>query len=92
MGHTHTTFYYNSPLDFEEKFNTFYLEVKKIIEEFIKEYNDCEVLYIQFMYITIKSFPDLEIKDINNLKLNKAMLNIRDLTLNQLLLLWWKII
>ena len=59
-----------------EDLDLLYQTVLKKIESFISEYDYCEVLYIQLMFITIKSFPELELKNINKLKLNKELIKI----------------
>lgn len=52
---------------------------KKLIKQlnyFIEFYKDDDFLYISILFCMLKSFPDLELKNVNKLKLNKELLNI----------------
>lgn len=55
MGSKHIPFLSNDK-DFDDKFNQLYNDVVEIINIFISEYNDCEVLYIMLMFIQMESF------------------------------------
>ena len=70
MGNKHIPFLSNEE-SFSENFNQLYNDVVEIINIFISEYNDCEVLYIMLMFIQLESFPDLKLQNIKKLKLNK---------------------
>ncbi len=85
MGDKHFTFTYTSELDFRDRFADLYSHVEGIKERYEELYNETNngnytswIEYIQIMYITLRPFPDLQIKNINKLPLNKGMLNIRE--------------
>lgn len=53
-----------------------YDDLKDRIEEFKREYFDCEIIYMQLMFISLRVFPKLQLKNINKLKLDKQLVNI----------------
>src|ERR1700749_351026 len=70
MGSKHIPFLANEE-NFEYKFYQLYKDIVEVINIFISEYNDCEILYVMLMFIQMATFQDLKLKNINNIKLNK---------------------
>lgn len=51
--------------------------LNKSIEEFYDEYSVEYLDIIQMIYVTIKDIPELKLKNINNIKLNKEFVNVQ---------------
>ena len=67
----HTTYLFLS--DYEDTFNVLHKHLLEILEEYIEDYNYCGLDIIQLMVINVKRLPDLEVYNINNLKLDKNL-------------------
>lgn len=70
----HTTYLFLS--DYEDTFNVLHKHLLEILEEYIEDYNYCGLDIIQLMVINVKRLPDLEVYNINNLKLDKNLVRI----------------
>lgn len=69
-------FEYNTNDDYDTHVKLLYDKLKENINIFKREYLGCSVEYLIIMFITVRSFPKLEINNIKNLKLNKHLIKI----------------
>lgn len=70
----HTTYLFLS--DYEDTLNLLHKHLLEILDEYIEDYNYCGLDIIQLMVINVKRLPDLEVYNINNLKLDKNLVRI----------------
>lgn len=78
MGGTHRIFNYTNSNDFYTKFYKFYTDLFELITEFKREYFDCDILYVEVMYISMNELDDLKIKSINRIDVNKEFVKTSD--------------
>lgn len=57
-----------SSFDYNEEIIKLYKQLKTNLNIFRKKYLGVDILHIQLMFITVNSFPELEIKNINKVK------------------------
>lgn len=74
MGRKHITFLFLG--DYEEILKRLHSDLVEIVEEYIQEYRYCGLDLIQLMTISIERLPDLEIENINKIKLDKNGIRI----------------
>lgn len=70
----HTTYLFLS--DYEDTFNVLHKHLMESLGEYIEDYNYCGLDIIQLMVINVKRLPDLEVENINKLKLDKNLVRI----------------
>ena len=64
--------------DNEESIKILYDDMLNLFDIFVDRYNVDDIELIQVLYIVIKDIPELKLKNINSVKLNKSFLNVRD--------------
>lgn len=62
--------------NYNEQIKKLYIKLNQNLNIFRRKYVGIEIIHIQLLFITVRSFPELELKNINRVKLNKDELNI----------------
>lgn len=76
MAGKQVSFEFNTEDDYDKQVKILYDKLQENINIFKRQYLGCLVQYLILMFITVRSFPDLEISNIRKLKLNKGLIKI----------------